>query len=492
MATIILTACVASGSGTGLGDPNQHINYQFSRNIFSILGDSFNLPNETPENPAVLKQINWFVSHPAFLKRMAEQSRPYLYYILQQVNRRGLPTELVLLPIIESAYNPFAYSSVGAAGLWQMMPGTASGFGLKVDWWYDGRRDIIASTNSALNYLSYLGNYFNDNWMLAIAAYDTGEGRVNSAIQHNLKAGLPTDFFNLPLPADTKTYVPKLLALATIIKHPYEYPIDWPNIPNAPYLSVVNVGSQIDLSRAAKMSDLSLQTLSRLNPGFNRWATDPDGPYTIVLPIDKAARFQEALNNLEPNQRVTWIRYTVKNGDTLSVIAYKNKTTTDLIKKVNRIKYNNIHADQVLLIPLSSSKLTSIVFQSEKRYFKSSHSLPEIHLTTYLVQHGDTLSKIAKKYHVKESAIRFWNGLRTKQELTVGAQLIIWPHRQKSHTTSTSRHSGSPKRITYRVKSGDTLSNIAYRYKVKASSIKHWNQLSSDVVKANQILVMYR
>ena len=143
----------------------------------------------------------------------------------------------------------------------------------------------------------------------------------------------------------------------------------------------------------------------------------------------------------------------------------------------------------MLLIPLSTSKLTNIVFQSEKRYFKASHSLPEIHLTTHLIQSSDTLSKIAKKYHVKESEIRFWNGLRAKQALTVGKQLILWPHRHKTVTRHSRRGSN---RITYRVKSGDTLSNIAYRYKVKASSIKHWNQLSSDVVKANQVLVMYR
>ncbi len=488
---ITLTACVSGGSDSGLGTPDQKIDYSTSRNLWNVLGDSFNLPNETPENPAVQKQIHWFMAHPAYLQRMAEQSRPYLYYILQQVKRRDLPAEIALLPIIESAYNPFAYSSVGAAGLWQMMPGTASGFGLKVDWWYDGRRDIIASTNSALNYLSYLGNYFNGDWMLAIASYDTGEGFINSAIQHNLKTNQPDDFFHLPLSIETQTYVPKLLALATIIKHPYEYPINWPSIPDAPYLAVVNVGSQIDLSRAASMSGLSLQTLSRLNPGFNRWATDPDGPYTIVLPIDKAARFQEQLDNLSPDKRVTWIRYTVHNGESLGLIAYKNKTSTDLIKKVNRIKNNNIREGQVLLIPLSTSKLTNIVFKSEKKYFKSSHTLPEIHITTHEIKSGDNLAKIAKQYHVKTEEIRFWNGLHTKEVLPVGKNLIIWPHRHKK-THKTTKHSSGSQKITYRVKSGDTLSNIAYKYRVKASSIKRWNQLNSDALKANQVLVMYR
>lgn len=533
---------------SGLGDPaNPPVNHFYTRNIWNTLASDFSLPDETPENPQVRAQINWYMRNQLYLIKVAEQSKPYLYYIYQQVKRRHLPAELALLPMIESNYDPFAYSKVGASGLWQMMPGTASGFGIKVDWWYDGRRDIIASTNAALNYLSYLGTFFDGQWLLAIAAYDTGEGTVNQAIQRNAKAEKSTDFWALALSKETQGYVPKLLALATIIKHPDEYPIDLPDIPAQPYLAAVDIGSQIDLSRAATMAHMSLQKLSDLNPGFNRWATDPQIPTTILLPIDRAEEFEQNLNLLPDDQRVTWVRYQIKPNDNLLTIAKKYKTTLALLKEVNKLKSNNLHIGQTLLIPTETSTLTKIVLNSEQRYFSSIHSkLPEVHITNYAIQHGDSLDSIARKFDVKVREIRFWNGLKEHTSLKPGTKLILWPPKRHfakqtlmttykiksgdslssiAHAYHTSvdsirkmnhfkhntirvgkviqvpvkakhyfsaQHHRAPKRIIYHVKSGDTITGIAKRFHVSLENLTRWNRLSDPHhLKINQALVMY-
>jgi len=549
-----LVACSAVPQTDGLGDPAQINQYQYASNIWDTLGSNFDLPDETPENPAVRQQINWYMSHPKYLQKIAEQSKPYLYYIYQQVKIQGLPAEFALLPMVESSYDPFAYSRVGASGLWQMMPGTASGFGLKVDWWYDGRRDIVASTNSALTYLAYLGEFFHGDWLLAAAAYDTGEGTVNNAIERNAKLGKPTDFWHLALSKETESYVPKLLALATIIKHPYEYPIDLPFVKNAPYLAEVNVGSQIDLARAAKMANMSLGQLAVLNPGYNRWATDPNGPHQLLLPIDKAKLFEDKLAMIPKKDLVTWKRYKVKSGDTIGGIAEKFKTSISLIQEVNQMKNNSIHLGHTILIPTSANHITNIVLKSERDYFTNNHGLPEINITNYIVKKGDTLDSISKKYHVTPRDIRFWNGLRPDHQLAIGEKFIIWPPHQEHHfykrptfdytvksgdtliriaeryhTSSkeimqinhmhksflslgqtltipgsdyqnkkaASKHRKlnyhTPKVITYFVKTGDTVSSIAKKHDVKVASLERWNQLGSgNHLKINQRLVIYQ
>lgn len=466
----------------GLGDPHYLESATYEGNIWDSLGSEFNLPDETPSNPAVRQQINWFMSHPVYFKLMAERARPYLYYLYQQVRAKGLPAELALLPMLESSYNPFAYSRVGAAGLWQMMPGTASGFGLKVNWWYDGRRDIVASTQSALHYLDYLGRYFHGDWLLAMAAYDAGEGAVSAAIKRNEKSGKEADFWHLPLSLETRSYVPKLLALATIIKYPFEYPVDLPYVKDAPYLSVVEVGSQIDLAQAAKMAGMDLEELVSLNPGFNRWATDPDGPHQLLLPIERAAHFQEQLEHLPHEKRVTWVRYVVKKGDVLSTIAQKMKTRTALLKKVNHLKNNTVRPKQVLLIPTETRSLKKVILNFEKRHFRTlSSRIPEIKITHHVVKRGDTLGKISRRYHVTPRQICFWNALNARKPLPLGKKLILWPSHKKTHRA----RKGTAR---YRVKKGDTLWRIAHRHHVSIKKLKRENHLKDSHIKVGHIL----
>ena len=227
--------------------------YRNADNLWDVLRDEFALPHYE-KNYAVQAKIEWFMNNQDYLLRSASRAAPYLYYISQQVRKRHLPAELVLLPIIESGYNPFSVSNMGASGIWQLMPDTASGYGVKRDWWYDGRRDVIASTRAALNYLSYLQSFFEGNWLLAIAAYNTGEGNVLAAIKRNIRDGRDTDFWSLPVAQQTRDYVPSLLALAVIISHPEKYPVYFPPIQSAPYLAQVEVGTQINLKHAATLA----------------------------------------------------------------------------------------------------------------------------------------------------------------------------------------------------------------------------------------------
>ena len=479
---ISFIAACASTSNNGLGNPANPKSYRFAGNTWNTLGNHFYLPGETTSNPEVLKQINWYMGHQKYLIDVAEQARPYLYYIYQQVRRRNLPAELALLPMIESRYDPISFSKVGAAGLWQIMPSTASGFGLKINWWYDGRRDVIASTDAALNYLTYLGKFFNNNWILAIAAYDTGEGAVQKAIRHNYKIGKNTDFWHLPLAKETKNYIPKLLALATIIKHPYEYPVAWPRIKNAPYLAKVNVKSQIDLSRAAKMANIDMDEFIQLNPGFNRWTTDPDGPFELLLPINKAAAFKKQLAKLPKSKRITWKRYKVKAGDSLTKIAHEFKTTVPLLQHANELKNDVLQLGHQLLIPTATTKLTHTALKTKQHYLSlAKRKIPEIKITQYTVKKGNTLATIARKYNVKPRQILFWNGLKNSKQLKVGKKLILWPPHKKHYSQHILLSN-------YKVHSGDSLSAIAHRYHITTTKLKKTNHLKHNTIKIGQLL----
>jgi len=489
----LLTACATNTqytSGFAAATPNKKAGAQYKKaivqykqadDIWSDLASGFHLPDETANNPAVRYEINWYMSHPKYLVSVAKQSEPYLYYIFQQVKKRHLPFELTLIPIVESAYDPFAINkSSRAAGLWQIMPSTASGLGLHINWWYDGRRDIIASTNAALDYMAYLSNFFNNRWLLAIAAYDTGQGNVQNAVDRNAKAGKSTTFWSLNLPKETQNYVPKILALATIISHPYQYPVNLPYIPNAPFLAKINIGSQIDLARAAKMAGISLVNLTNFNPGYNRWATAPTGPFHLLVPLDKAERFEKALARLPKRDRVSWQRVTVKANDTLDAIAAKYKTSATLIADANNIKKDLIRPGQDLIIPTRLSAVTKIVIDNERRYFKGLHRIPEPKVIHHVVTKGETLWTISKKYHVDPREIRYWNGLRGNY-IRIGADLTIWPPHKK------------PLRLyytywPYRVKAGDTVIGIAKKYRVPILTLKAANHLKSDLLQINQLL----
>lgn len=496
MLVLILNNCASftsstSTSNTGLvnGDVTNYQPPEASGNLWDSISDNFELDHNSSRTE-VQTQIKWFMSHQEYLHRVAERASPYAYYVLEQVKSRNLPTEIALLPIVESAYNPFMYSNVGAAGLWQFMPGTASGFNLRQDWWYDGRRDIYASTKAALNYLKYLHHYFNGDWLLALAAYNCGEGTVNNAVQYNVRHGKPTDFWHLDLPQQTRSYVPKLLALAAIIDNPDDYPIDLPPIPDSPYLAVVTVGTQINLTRAAQYAGISIEELYTLNPGFKKWATDPDGPHQLIIPVNKVNQFKTALAAAPKNQNVSWKRYHVKIGDSLSRIATEHKTSTKLIETINDLNTKLLRAGQTLLVPIGINNLPRNLIDSVKHYMNIDQHLPgqKRHIV-YWVKQGDSLEKIAKRYNVSVSEISFWNNFSSHIPIQVGQQLIIWKKRSHSskHYSATQVR---PYIIQHKVIAGDSLIDIAKKYHTRTADIRKANNLTNNIIHIGQKLVI--
>lgn len=429
---------------------------------------------EVSDNPRLVAQRNWYLRHPSYMSRVSKRARPFLFHIVQRIEEREMPMELALLPIVESAFDPFAYSHGSAAGMWQFIEGTGKRFGLEQTWWYDGRRDVIASTDAALDYLTYLHKFFDGNWLHALAAYNSGEGRVRNAIRKNKRAGKPTDFWSLELPRETRAYVPKLLALADILRNYEQYDFVWPNIDNSPAIAIVDVDSQIDLAVAAGFADLTVKELSALNPGFNRWATDPDGPHQLVLPVDKQTTFTTALAQADDSQRLNWERHQIRSGDSLLKIAKQYHTTVDVIKQVNGINGTMIRAGQHLLVPVALRSLDEYVLSNEQRLESIQGRQRQGHQITHTVTSGDTLWDLARHYDVSPSQIARWNGMAPKDMIMPGQKLVIWLEGDSRHLTQVTR------KVTYTVRRGDSLSRIAQKFKVRVSQLKQWNSLANQ------------
>lgn len=460
-------------------------------NLLTRMVEGFELPPS--QDRRVQQELNWYSSHPNYIERITERAEPYLHFILQEIDDRQMPTEIALLPAVESAFQPFAYSPGRAAGMWQFIPSTGRLFGLKQNWWYDGRRDVVASTRAALDYLQALSRQFDGDWELALAAYNSGAGTVRAAIRRNLKRGKPIDFWSLDLPDETCAYVPRLLAIAEIFRNPERYDISLKSFPDEPYFTSVDVGSQLDLALAADMADLPIQDLYLLNSGFNRWATDPEGPYRLNLPIDKAETFLDKLEALPPEKRLTWKRYLIKSGDTLSVIARKHNTTVKLLKQVNKIHGNSIRAGRHLLIPVSSKQFDQYVYSAEQRKAAIQNRTRKGSKQHYVVKPGDSLWTIARAHHVNYKKLAKWNGMAPGDPLKTGQRLVIWINKGANPEISLLdvQPSGTQSSLHYKVRRGDSLSRIAARFKVSVSDLKRWNTLDGKYLQPGQRLKLY-
>jgi len=440
-----------------------------------------NLELSIPDNPRIASQRAWFLKHPSYLNRVAKRAEPFLYYIVEALEANNIPVEIALLPIVESAFDPFAYSHGRASGMWQFVPGTGKRFGMKQNWWYDGRRDVVASTEGAIQYLQYLHKFFDGDWMLALAAYNSGEGRVRRAVRSNKKKNLPTDFWSLDLPKETREYVPKLLALADIVKRSDEFKIKLLKIDNNSVISRVNIGSQLDLAKAAQLAKLTLTELQRLNPGFNRWATDPDGPHYLLLPNHKIADFKIGLAKLSKKERLAWQRYQIKSGDSLGKIAQKFNTEIALIKQVNNVKGNQIRAGKFLLIPVATASLDSYLLSQDQRLAKTQNKVVAGEKRIHIVKSGDTLWDLSRSYKVSTRSIAKWNGMAPRDTIKPGQKLVIW---QKTAVNTTAKNSLTPseqaimRNITYRVRKGDSFARIADKFNVSITDIERWNSLN--------------
>lgn len=439
------------------------------------------------DHAAVDAELRWFVRHPDYLDRTFKRGERYLHHIVGEIEARGMPMELALLPVVESAFNPVAYSRARASGLWQFIPATGRRYGLKQNWYYDGRRDVIASTNAALDYLQFLAEEFSGDWLLAVAAYNCGEARVAGEVRKNLAAGKPTDYFSLKLPRETRAYVPKLLAMRRIVGDPTSHGLAFAPIPNAPYFVKVDVGGQLDLQVAAELADLPKEEMLALNPAFNHWVTDPDGPHHILVPLDRHVRFKDGIATLPPQERVRVVYHRVRRGDTLGGIADKYGVSVAAVKTANRIRGTMIHPGQELMIAaapkgmnLQSSAQLAAMDETPVRRRSSSDK--------HVVRRGDTLWSIARTHGVSMDHLANSNGLARNGTLSVG-QVLSVPGTTRLASTDSSAVAQS---TTYVVRTGDSLSRIATKFRVRLSDLLGWNNLTKrSVIKPGQRLVMY-
>lgn len=431
-------------------------------------------------NSIVSSKLAFYSGKQEFLDRVAERATPYLYYIVQELEKRNMPLDLALLPIVESAYQPFARSPRHASGIWQFIPSTGRHYGLKQNWWYDGRRDIVASTDAALTYLQKLNEDFEGDWLLTLAAYNAGEGNVSHAIEKNLKHGGKGDFWSLKLKNETMGYVPSLLAVAEIVSNPVKYNVTLTPIPNKPYFEIVDIEGQIDLSTVSQLTGMNMDEIYTLNPGINKWATDPDGPHHLLIPVNKVESFEQKLAALPADERIKWQKYTIKTGDTLGRIAYLNHCDVHTIRQVNHLKGNFIRAGNTLLIPTSRKPLSEYSLSQDARSFASLKPSQDGQRLAYKIKRGDTLWDLSLSYGVSIEQLCAWNGLTSRSILRPGKTLIVYSN-DKAEFVDAVAHTVKPEKqghIVYTVKQGDSLWLIARHHGVTVEQLQKWNSLN--------------
>lgn len=423
------------------------------------------------------------------MDRVCQRARPYLYDIVEVLEQNNIPLEMALLPIVESAFLPFSYSHGRAAGLWQFIPSTGKLLGLKQNWWYDGRRDPYTSTRAAAKYLNSLNKMLKGDWLYSLAGYNAGPGNVIKAIKRNKKRGKATDYWNLRLPKETLSYVPKLLALKAIVQDPKKHGITLCSIPNKPALELVALNGQLDLSIAANLAHMSLDELHAINSGFNQWATPPNGPHHLLLPLDKVEIFKLAESALPKDQRVLWKRHKVKSGETLSHIAQKYRTTTKEIKRANKMSNSRLRAGKHILIPTSQKSHSAYSLSADQRQKKLLSKNRKGNKHFYTVKPGDSWWKIAKQHGVNHRTLAKWNGKSPLDTLSTGQKLVIWSNKQPSPLSS---RKATTQKLRYPVRKGDSLYTIAQKFRVTVRDLMRWNRLNKKkYLQPGQQLVIY-
>ncbi len=429
------------------------------------------------EHARIEREIEWLQRNPDYVARVFGRAQRYLHHIASEVETRGLPGDLALLPVVESAFNPFAYSRSHASGLWQFIPGTGERFGLKRNYWQDQRRDVVDSTRAALDFLTELNQRFDGDWFLAIAAYNYGPGNVQRAINRNLALRRRTDFFSLSLPAETRAYVPKLLALTKILRNPEVYGFYLPPIPDAPYFRMVPTEGPVDLRLMAELAGVDIEELHALNPAWNRWITGPDGPHRILIPEVVADGFTTRLAALDANARARLAEHPVAAGESLTSIAGHYKVPETFIDQVNAGKRADLQPGDVLLVPAGdvSQLRAGLGSDLERR--------------TYRVRSGDSLWTISRRHGMTVSQLARLNGISTKAVLQPGQRLQVAGSAPSSGGESTVVTAG---KVDYKVRRGDTLSGIARRFAVTVRQLQAWNNMGgSTTLRAGQLLTIH-
>ena len=437
------------------------------------------------DHPRVDREIEWLQRNPDYLARVFGRAQRYLHHIVNEVEAQGLPGDLALLPVVESAFNPFAYSRAHASGLWQFIAPTGDRYGLSRNYYQDKRRDVLESTRGALEFLTQLRDRFDGDWFLAIAAYNYGPGNVQRAINRNVALRRNTDFFSLSLPAETRAYVPKLVALAKMVRDPERYGFYLPPIPDAPYFRVVPTGGPVDLRLMAELAGVDAEELHALNPSWNRWITDPEGPHRVLVPEVVATGFTEKLAALDGNARARLAAHTVAPGESFTSIAGRYKVPESFVDRMNAGKRANLRPGDELWVPAGdvSQLRAGLGADMERRVHR--------------VKSGESLWSISRRYGMTVPQLARMNHIAAKALLKPGQRLQV----AGSGGSAASGESGSGPaqqvaatdgKTKYKVRRGDTLSGIARRFAVTVRELQSWNNMGgSTSLRAGQSLTIH-
>ncbi len=434
-------------------------------------------------NPFVTEHILWFQRNQNYLTRVLTRATPYINHILNELERRDLPLELALLPIIESAFDPFAYSSSRASGLWQIIPPTADYLNLRINWWVDERRDILQSTDAALNYLEELYLRLNEDWLLAAAGYNAGGTTIENALKRD--ASYETFWDIRPIiPAQTQNYVPRLIALSILFRYPELFSVDLPIIEDRPRFYELEVEEQIDMAMLANALGVDIEEVYLLNPGLNRWATEPDVTYGLLLPIEQRGLVENLLED-DPLSAVNWIRYEVVSGDTLGALANRFNTTVDAIMAANQKTNTLLRINEELLIPTPTSSIYAYSLSSDSRRLAEMSGFQSQQHQLHHVSSGDTLWSISNQYGVTIEQLASWNAINQNDSLTIGQEIIIISDFAYPRTTGMN----ASRRVTYTVREGDSLYVIASRFNLDVEDIVRGNNLNpNNYLQPGQVL----
>lgn len=452
--------------------------------VWQRIRAGFRIDDTDIPNPLVSDHAAWFAARPDNVRRLAVRARPYLYHIVEELERRAMPMEIALLPMIESAFNPAALSPSAASGIWQFIPSTGRHYGLRQDSWYDGRRDFTAATNAALDYLGKLYLDFGD-WQLALAAYNCGEGCIARAIQSNVQQGLPTDYASLSLPNETRQYVPKLLALRNLIHAPALHGIAIEHLPNQPYFSQVTVHASMDLHSAARLADMSSDEFAALNAAFPRKLIRSDTPVNLLVPVDRTDTFQR---NLETGHWDSWQPYAAQRGEQAAAIARRFDVSLARLEEHNQmqLKKGRLVRAQTILVPVRGRATTAQNMRPAR----------------HVVQRGDTLFGIARSHGLTLAQLTELNpdldtALRPGQVLQLPADTgAPMPEGLQAADLKTASLKTSPTRpalaARHTVRRGDTLLDLAQHYEVSPAQLKTWNPTIGQrgLIRAGQRLVV--
>lgn len=386
--------------------------------VWQRIRDGYAMPEL--DSKLIAHYERYYASQPEYVFRMGERARRYLYFITEEVTKRGMPTEIALLPMIESAFNPGAYSGARASGIWQFIPSTGKHFGMEQNWWYDGRRDVISATNGALDYLQKLHDQFGA-WDLALAAYNCGEKCVMKAQARNRKRHMSTEYAYLTLPKETRHYVPKLLAVKNIIAYPMSFGLVIPEVPNQPYFASITTTRHMDVKLAAEMAEISMEEFTALNPAHNRPVILTDKDNVLLLPVEKVDIFRANLERAN-QPLVSWQEYQPKKGEKLDQLAPRFGITAEKLKSVNGLSPRaQLCSGQALLVPVAEGETTP-----EFEAFNTNLAPTDpflLNAVTHTVRRGDTMGSIARRYHVKLSSLQSWN--RGVRILRPGQKIMV-------------------------------------------------------------------